>query len=499
MGRIADAFRICWGLIYWNARKTKFRLARGRTPCPCQNPSDSGRAMETGCDPSLAFADPKRFRHVCPLLKPNAQGQWLCSVDAPNVRPFWIRAVGFYFGGAAVVYLGLTLGAYAFLHTRGYPISYAQLALPTRWSQFHLVQSRYFAAKAQRALARHDPSEAIMSLSIAYQLDPGNYPIGLLFARLAQTEQPAISDQIYARLDRDHPEHRSDILGAWYDSLLWRGDFYGIENLVTEALAADPAHANAWLNSLIFALRRQPDVAAEKKLSASASSPAEKTLLALDLETLEEPAKARTALLTPPAPDAPAFLNFYIPRRLIETGSAREAVNLLTSSQLQLSPRDRLGLLLDAYAALGWTAILRQQFDQIAGQPLNQPAVEVLASFLIRHPDRDLLAEAFDAFQQQAPIASDPAYAEWSAWLFAAGAAGDFQRFQIAADKMKAIARSDLRALAAVKAFFQGNAAHMRIESYLPVMQPLPLDVTYALLERYYQPRTTRAPALAAP
>jgi hypothetical protein len=64
---------------------------------------------------------------------------------------------------------------------------------------------------------------------------------------------------------------------------------------------------------------------------------------------------------------------------------------------------------------------------------------------------------------------------------------------------MKAIARSDLRALAAVKAFFQGNAAHMRIESYLPVMQPLPLDVTYALLERYYQPRTTRAPALAAP
>jgi hypothetical protein len=361
--------------------------------------------------------------------------------------------------------------------------------MPTRWSEFHLVQSHYFAAKAQRALAQHDPSEAIMSLSIAYQLDPSNYAIGLLFARLTQAEQPALSDRIYARLDHDHPEHRIEILGAWYDSLLWRADFSGIENLVTEALAADPSHANAWLNTLMIALRRQPDVTVERKLLAENTSAAAKALLTLDLKTLEDPANARRILLTPPEPDAPAFLNFYIPRRLIETGSAREAVNLLTSSQLQLSPRDRLSLLLDAYAALGWTSILRQQFDQIVGQPLNGPAIDVLASFLIRHPDRDLLAEGFDAFQRQVPAAADVAYTEWSAWLFAAGATGDFQRFQIAAEKMRALAHSDLRAIDAVKGFFQGNAAHTRIESYLPLMQPLPLDVTYALLERYYQPR----------
>jgi len=489
MGRIADAFRIASGLIYWNVRKTKFRLGHARTPCPCQNPSDSGRAMETGCDASLSYSEAKRFRHVCPLLKPNAQGQWVCSVDTPDVRPFWIRAFAIYFGTVVLIYLVLTVAAFSFLHTRGYPISYAQVVLPTRWSQFHLVQSRYFAAKAQRALAQHDPSEAIMSLSIAYQLDPSNYPVGLLFARLTQSEQPTLSDRIYARLDHDHPEHRVEILGAWYDSLLWRGDFDGIENLVTEALAADPDHANAWLNTLVIALRRQPDIAAERKLLAETNSSAAKAVLTLDLQTLENPTSAKRILLTPPEADAPAFLNFYIPRRLIETGFAREAVNLLTSSQLQLSPRDRLSLLLDAYVALGWTAILHQQFDQIVGQTLNAPAVEVLSSFLIRHPNRDLLAEGFDAFQHQPPAASDVAYAEWSSWLFAAGAAGDFSRFQVAAEKMRAIAHSDLRAIDVVKIFFQGNAAHTRIESYLPVLQPLPLDVTYALLERYYQPR----------
>jgi len=493
MGRIADVFRIAWGLIYWNVRKTMFRANRERTRCPCQNPSDSGRAMETGCDPALPFADPKRFRRVCPLLKPNAQGHWLCSVNTPDVRPFWIPAGCFYLSGAAILYLGLTVVAWTFLHVRGYPIRYAQVALPTRWHEFPRAQSRYFAAKAQRALTRHDPSEAIMSLSIAYQLDPSNYPIGLLFARLTQAEQPELSDRIYARLDHDHPEHRIEILNAWYDSLLWRGDFSGIENLVTDALAADPDHANAWLNALIIAFRRQPDLAAERKLLTETSSPAAKSLLTLDLKTVENPAHARDALLTPPAPNAPSFLNFYIPRRLIETGSARDAVSLLTSSQLQLSPRDRLSLLLDAYAALGWDAILRQQFEQIAGQPLNAPAVEVLASFLIRHPNRELLAEAFDAFQRQVPSAPDVAYPQWSAWLFAAGAAGDFQRFQTAAQNMKAIAHSDLRALDAIKAFFQGNAAHTRIESYLPVMQPLPLDITYALLEHYYQPREKAA------
>ncbi len=488
MGRIADAFRIAWGLLYWNVRKTGFRLREARPPCPCQNPSDSGRAMETGCDASLSFAENKRFRHVCPLLKPDAQGRWLCSVDTPDVRPFWIRAVIIYFGGFVALYLVGTLASWSLLRSRGYHISYAQVAIPVRWSEFPRVQSQFFAEKAQRALARHDPREAIMSLSIAYQLDPSNYPLGILFARLTQAEEPELADRIYARLDHDHPEHRVEILSAWYNSLLWRADFSGIEKLVTEALDADPPHANAWLHTLIFVWRREPDATAERKLLNATSSSSAKYVLALDLKT-QAPALARTALLTPPQADAPAFLNYYIPHRLIELGFARDAVSLLTSSQLQLSPRDRLGLLLDAYASLGWRPIMQQQFDQIVGQPLNAPAVEVLASFLIRHPDRTLLQQAFDAFARKNSSVVESSYPEWTAWLFAAGAAGDFDRFQIASEKMKAIAHADLRAIDSVKLFFQGNATHARIETYLPVMQPLPLDVCYALLERYYQPR----------
>lgn len=42
MGWFVDTLRLFWGLIYWNLRKTWFRLRRGRTPCPCQSSSDSG-------------------------------------------------------------------------------------------------------------------------------------------------------------------------------------------------------------------------------------------------------------------------------------------------------------------------------------------------------------------------------------------------------------------------------------------------------------------------
>jgi len=50
---VADFGRFWWALASLNLRKTLSR-ARGGRP-PCQNPSDSGRAWETGCDGTGAF------------------------------------------------------------------------------------------------------------------------------------------------------------------------------------------------------------------------------------------------------------------------------------------------------------------------------------------------------------------------------------------------------------------------------------------------------------
>ena len=84
IGWLGDFLRFWWGLLYWNTRKGLFRLNRDQASCPCQNPSDSGRARETGCDAAHYWHQPARFRRVCPLLVETPDGL-RCSVDTRDV------------------------------------------------------------------------------------------------------------------------------------------------------------------------------------------------------------------------------------------------------------------------------------------------------------------------------------------------------------------------------------------------------------------------------
>ena len=43
-------FETIWALFYWNVRKTIYRVRKTQGICPCQNPSDSGEPMKTGCE-----------------------------------------------------------------------------------------------------------------------------------------------------------------------------------------------------------------------------------------------------------------------------------------------------------------------------------------------------------------------------------------------------------------------------------------------------------------
>lgn len=444
--------------------------------------------METRCEPSLTLQQPQRFRHVCPLLKPDGQGHWRCSVDTPRVRPFWGRALSFFFLTSVLTYAVATLGVWGLLRWRGYPLAYISVAWPPAWSHFHLAQSRFFLAKANRALARNDTEEALMSLSVAYQFDRQNYALGRLYARLSQAGQPALSDRVYSQLANDHPAQRLETFAAWYEALLWRADFKSITALSKEALALDPSRSSAWLNALVFAVHREPDASLVRELATAANSSSAQAVFTLELQSVQSPETARAALRKTPADTAPPYLAFYRPKRLIELGFAGDALSLLGPSN-PLPPRDQLVLRLEAETALGWKTLVRSDVESLLGQQMNATAAELLSAYLIRHPDPELFSSVFDAFKKQPPGKDENAYRLWAGWLCAAGANGDFERFHEAGAQMKAISGAEYRVLKQVEAFFRGTTASVRIESYLPAMQPIPLEVTYALLERYYRSR----------
>lgn len=451
--------------------------------------------METRCEPSLTLQKAARFRHVCPLLRPDAEGRWRCSVDTPEVRPFWFRAFAIFGFAILAVYTVGTLSAWGLLRWRGYPIPYTAVAWPPHWSRFHLAQSQFFVAKANRALTKNDVQEALMSLAVAFEHDPQNYAVGRLFARLAQTGQPALSDRVYNRLIQQHPAQRAETYAAWYEALLWRADFKSITQLAREALALDPDRSSAWLNAMVFAQRREPDEKLLRELANSESLPSVRSVFSLELQSREAPKAVRDALLQTPPENSPPYLAFYRPKRLIELGFAREALALLGRGDT-LPARDQLVLRFEAHQALGWKSLIRSDVDSLVSNQMNSTVTELLAAYLIRHPDAELLARAFDAFKSQPSVKDESTYRIWAGWLCAAGANGDFERFSEAGAQMKAISGAEYRALKQVEAFFRGGSAGVRVESYLSAMQPIPLEVTYALLERYYQ---RRSPVKATP
>lgn len=494
IGAIADALQLAWGLLYWNVRKGLFRARRERMPCPCQTPSDSGRAWETGCEPALLLRRPGRFRHVCPLLKQDPQGRWRCSVNTADVRPFWGRAAGFILGALLAVYLLGTVAAWGFLRQRGYPLSYFAVAWPPAWSQFHYAQSQVFAQRAQRALERRDIPDAIMSLAVSYRLDPRNYNLGRLLAQLTQLGQPGLSDQTYAQLLNDHPERAAETLAAWRDALFARADFRGVAIVAREGLIRDPTHTAAWLHSLIFALRRSPNDALLSELNKTAKLEV-RTVIDLELRTHGSPASAREALLELPPIGGSPYLDYYRPKRLLELGFPDDGLELL--GRTRLPARDSFSLRLEALAAQKKTTQVEREVTSLLGAQTDITTIELLAAHLVRHPSDALLARVFDAVRARPLPADGAGYRAWAGLLCAAGVVGDFGRFHDAGREMKRLSGSEYRALSQVESFFRGDGASSRIESYLPAMQPLPNDVTYALLERYYQPPPPAKPAAA--
>ena len=487
IGWLGDVLRLWWGLLYWNTRKSWFRLHGDRNRSPCQNASDSGKALETGCDAAQDWHQPARFRRVCPLLVDTPDGL-RCAVDTRDVRPFWLRAAAHYAGAAAALYLAAVLGGFALLRTIGYPVSPLTLAWPPRWPQLRIARSQYFAEKARQALAAHRVNEAMLSLEIAFHNNPRNYSLGLELAQLMALGQPAVADRLFGLLMRDHPDQREQTAEAWYRFLLVQGRFEPATALVADRVVQDAARRPAWLHALFFLTGQSHDDQTLQNLvaqHAKALNPIDVALINSELLIRHgQGFKLIPGLTTELPASAGPFAPYYQVSRLTQLGRAGEALNLLDhyAADHRIADADAYRLRLDAMAALGRQDLLRQRLQQA---PINARELEMLSLHLVRHPDAGVL-DALAACLEKSPQPSDAAtYSACTSYFIACGVAQDWTKFQAAAARLAQISGSRLPQLDSIEAFFRQKEPGRRVETILPSLPGLSVDAVYALYEHY--------------
>ncbi len=488
-GWFGDLWRTVWALFYWNLRKSVYRLRGGLGQCPCHNPSDSGAPLETGCEAVLGWRQPRRFRRVCPLLRQNARGQWVCSVRPEEVRSYWGRAALLVGGTGAVIALVVVLAVFGLMRGIGYDVSLRQLAWPPAWRELREVRARLFIEQAREAYAAGRVREALNALVVAYEMDPTNYSVAMMLAQFYQAGNPALADTLYGNLLREHPEHRVETARVWFRSLLARGQLRGVAELARRQLAVEPKQAAAWVHAAIFAARHLNDPQIlESAATIPHLPPAVQDTLRLASRVLQLPrAEARAALRAFPATPAFVYDRVYRIETLARLGYPDEAFDLLLESRPLLAGRDVARLAFALYAQRGENGRLEREYDALLapGRTLRGHELSLLAIHLVEWPDAKLLAKVAEAFPR---IESEPLEVQLEVGLAvfcAAGIARDSARIAEIQSRLTQSTRIPLAGMNRLGAFFLAEKGKMRIESILPQQSSLSLELNYALLEKY--------------
>jgi len=183
------------------------------------------------------------------------------------------------------------------------------------------------------------------------------------------------------------------------------------------------------------------------------------------------------------APDAAAF--YHVCRQLIARGLAQDAFTWLDRRSSLLGPRDLIPLRLDTLAAAGWRNLLRTEVEGLLIAPPGPVLVELLSAHLIRHPDDDIRNAVFARLERD-PLRAAPAnYSAYLSLFSAAGVAHDMPRMHWTAAHIKTTLHEEFRSLDVIGEALLDDNRHRRVENFLPALQPLPLEVSYALLEHY--------------
>jgi hypothetical protein len=198
-----------------------------------------------------------------------------------------------------------------------------------------------------------------------------------------------------------------------------------------------------------------------------------------------EPAQTRALLLEAAenAPDGLAFFN--VCRQLIASGFAQDALHWIDRRPGLIGPRDLAPLRLDALASLGWTATRRSEVETLLLGPSHPVVIELLSAHLIRHPAPEILDLVFARLERDPLPANVASYSAYLSVFCAAGAGRDEPRLHWTASRIKEILRDNFRSLDTVAGALVAGNQKSHVENYLPALQPLPLEVSYALFEHY--------------
>lgn len=491
-GWITDFILFWWALLYWNARKTWFRLQGAhRDSCPCQVYSDSGHALDSRCAAVAGWREPARFRRVCPLLTETKDG-WRCGVDAERVRPFWGRALVFILAAAGLLYLAGTLSVYGFLRAARYDVSYATVAWPPHWPELRASQEKLYAARAQRALAAGDYSEAILALRTVCELNPRNYGAAITLASLTQVAgQPFVAEHIFARLMHDVPEQRPTTAQIWIRALLARADYEQIKPLATAMLTEDAGRREAWMHALLFAARETRDEASLQAVVGGESGlPDWCTEIArTELLLLQDRADAALPALVRVhrRPGSP-YLPYYQVHTLLSLGRHDRAGELIDAYGSRLPAEEAAFLRLRLYAAKQWTSLLGPEYDNLLSYPMTPRLAAQFCAWFIESPDPAAFARYADRFDAAGPALDGESLPLYHGNYLAAVMSGDQERAERTADAIARFTAADAKALRAVGELLSHGAARPQLTPLLP-LAPVPVEVSYAILAR-----SSRAP-----
>lgn len=409
-----------------------------------------------------------------------------CSAHAADVRPFWGRAGRYYGGVLAGIYLVGALGVFALLRTIGYPVSAVHVVWPGLWHRVPQARGAFFYEQGNRAMQAGRIKEALLNFDNAYRFDPSSYPAGLALARNYQSAQPAVSDALYARLYREHVAQRAATAQDWFRALLVRGAYGPIAELAGKEILADSSRANPWMRALMFATRQAGDKAPLRALLTNSSPNAAiwHPLLARELLLQENPTAGQTALLRPWPLSAPAFAHYHQIENLIAAGQTFAALDQLGRLTGQLDHEYILSLRLAALAGAGHRAKVAYEFEVLLARPTSLPLTKILGAHLIRYPDLELTRRVFERWERT-PLPLDHEHVgAYFTLLGVAGVNGDRARVSSLVLQIKGMNSTPFLALNAVEAFFNRESSTQRITTFLPIL-PVPVEVTYALLERY--------------
>jgi hypothetical protein len=485
MDRLTDFFRLAWGLVYWNLRKERYRRAHGRRRCPCQAPSDSGRALETQCEAAMSWHDQRRFRRVCPLLVETPAGL-RCSVNTADVRPFWGKCLRAYSLVFLSLYLALGLTVFASLRLIGYPLPVSTVLWPGHWGRFHLAQADYYQDKGLHAMAAGDLRTASMSLYLAHQLDPGHFEAGLIHAQISTLVTPADSDAVFRDLLAAHPDKAALISERWLYSALPRGSFATIRDLALDRIKSPDTQAQApWIHALVMSTRQLRDDATLDKLGALPEGARWQDLLTTEL--LLRSGRKDQALRKLGGNWIPhdPYKTYYQVWQLILLNRPHEAQMTAGANRQLVSGDEQLGFQMAVTRLLSQEPEWRRYTQSLLHSGALTPAVlDVFSVHLVRFPDPLLLQAILTRLQQYPVPASDAGIRAYLSLYCAAGVCGDANALDQLGTALRIQLGRPLYALNQTRSHFTDPKTRIRLQDFLTAFPiPLTLEMQWTLYE----------------